>query len=290
MHADELAVDTTLVRRLLREQYPSWAELPIERVASSGTVNAMFRLGNNLVMRLPFVTWADDPALEVELLRILAPRLATPIPRVVATGAAGRDYPFSWSVLEWLPGAPPAPGSGGPELARALLAFVAELGAVDAPGTAAEYRRSLHELNDDVRECLARSRPLLDSLDFEAIEHCWAECLAAAPWAGPLRWTHGDLLPGNILVDESGRLTAILDFGAAGLRDPAADLMGVWSLLDADGREFVRQAHGLGEGAWHRARGWALSQAIIALPYYIDTNPGMVAVARQALAQLTRER
>ena len=83
IHADEREIDTTLVLRLLRTQFPAWANLPLERVPSSGTDNAMFRLGDDMAVRLPRIHWAAD-AVEKEhrWLPALAPRLplAVPVP------------------------------------------------------------------------------------------------------------------------------------------------------------------------------------------------------------------
>ncbi|MEP6842365.1 MAG: aminoglycoside phosphotransferase family protein [Pseudolysinimonas sp.] len=287
MHRDQLPVDEELVARLLRAQHPELAQLPVTRLDSSGTVNAMFRLGDELVVRMPYVAPADGPA-EADLLTRLWPKLSTPIPRVVATGSPDDEYPSHWLVLGWLPGRPPTPGSGSRELAAELLTFLEELRAVDLPGAPPTYRSALTPLNEQVLECLEQSRALLDPVEFSALELCWRDALAATAWDGPTVWTHGDLLPANVLVNDAGHLTAVLDFGAAGPRDPACDLMGVWSLLTPQAQQFAHERHGLGEDAWRRARGWALSQAIIALPYYVDTNPGMVAVARQALSQLSR--
>jgi aminoglycoside phosphotransferase (APT) family kinase protein len=288
MHPDQFAIDDELVALLLRAQHPELAHLRIERAESSGTVNAMFRLGDDLVVRMPFVTWADDLTEEADRLTRLGPKLSTPIPHVFATGSPQVEYPYPWLVLGWLPGRPPAPGSGSTELAGDLLGFLEELHAVELPGQPPVYRSALARLDDDVQECLRRSRPLLEPGEFSAVERCWRDALDAPPWRAPLVWTHGDLLPGNILVNDKGRLSAVLDFGASGPRDPACDLMYVWSLLTAPAQQFAHERHGLGEDAWRRGRGWALSQAIIALPYYLESNLGMVAVARQALSQLSQ--
>jgi aminoglycoside phosphotransferase (APT) family kinase protein len=108
-------------------------------------------------------------------------------------------------------------------------------------------------------------------------------------WSGPPVWLHGDLLPGNLLVQD-GRLSGVLDFSLVGVGDPACDLIAAWALLASDTREAFRVELTVDDDTWARGRGWALSIALVALPYYKDTNPGFAATARHLIEEVLAER
>ncbi|MEV1073115.1 phosphotransferase [Micromonospora parva] len=131
----------------------------------------------------------------------------------------------------------------------------------------------------DVRAALAVSGALTDTA---ALTEVWERC-RDAPRDDPADlWIHGDLMPGNLLVRD-GRPAAVIDLGAVGVGDPAVDLMPAWNLLDAGSRETYRRALGVDDATWERGRGWALVQAINALPYYVRSNPVMAGIARHTL-------
>jgi Predicted aminoglycoside phosphotransferase len=295
MHDDQFDLAEPLVRRLLARQFPVWSRLPISRVDSSGTVNAMFRLGDDKVVRMPFVPdGAADIGLEASWLPRLRPLLPVPIPRLLGVGTPDDDYPLPWLVLDWLPGANPVVERlERPErLASDLAAFVRALRSVPTAGGPSGYRGgTLLPLDASVRRCLAQLEELGTHLgepriDITALTSSWRESLAAASWHGDPVWTHGDLLPGNVLVD-GGRLVGVLDFAAAGIGDPASDMMAAWSMLPASAREVFRAKADVDDPTWVRGRGWALAQAVIALPYYWRTNEGLASVARRVIAELT---
>ena len=288
MHADEVETDGALVRRLLEDQFPEWAELPIALVESYGTDHDIYRVGEALAVRLPRIGWATSQAAkEAEWLPRLAPQLPLALPVQVARGRAAEGYPFEWSVVEWLPGEN-ANGTIG-DLSRAavdLAAFVRALRRVET--TAAPARDGgargapLAELDDAVRKSVAR---LDERFDRDATLRSWEGSLAAPVWDGDEVWVHGDLLPGNLLV-VSGRLTGVIDWGGLGVGDPACDLQPAWNVFDAESREVYRAELEADEASWLRGRGWALLQAVIALPYYWETNPGMVRQASRALMEV----
>jgi len=113
MHDGELRADAELVRRLLVAQLPRWADLPLREVESDGTVHTLFRLGDDLVVRLPLVAWgADEPARDATWLSRLAPHLPVDIPRVHAVGEPTRDFPWPWGVYGWIEGEHPTIGAG----------------------------------------------------------------------------------------------------------------------------------------------------------------------------------
>jgi aminoglycoside phosphotransferase (APT) family kinase protein len=290
MHDDEVDVAADDVARLIAAQFPDWAGASIARVPSDGTVNAMFRLGEDKVVRLPLVpAGSADIAREAETLARLEAAVRADVPRLLGRGEPDADYPFAWSVLEWLPGRLPDPESLADELGLAddLAAFLGELRAAPADGAPPAYRggglERLRELDGPVRECLAQ---VADLVDAAGLTEQWARVLSGTPSAEPPRWLHSDLLPSNVLVDAAGRLSGVLDWPTAGVGDASGDLLAAWNILGPAGRGRLRERLAVEDAAWSRGRGWALSQAAIALPYYRDTNPGMRRMALRALTQL----
>lgn len=289
MHSDELDTDVGLVHRLLAAQFPQWADLPISPVDSAGTVNALYRLGSDMVVRLPRVArWADVEH-ESRWLPKLASYLPLAIPLPLAKGSPGDSYPWHWSVYRWLPGDTWAVDrvrdlhAAAADLAR----FVAALRRFDPGGAPPSGRGGALATRDaETRRAIGALQGVIDT---EASTDAWEESLQAPVWDEPAVWTHGDLLPSNVLV-EQGRLTAVIDFGAAGVGDPACDLIAAWSLFPADARDAFRAALRPDDATWLRGRGWALSVALIALPYYRDTNPVFAALARHMIARVLADR
>jgi aminoglycoside phosphotransferase (APT) family kinase protein len=285
MHADEIETDAALVRRLLARQFPQWADLPATLVPSYGTDHDVYRLGDRLAVRLPRIGWATGQAeKEARWLPRLAPHLPLAVPTPVALGRPDDGYPFAWAVHEWLPGE----NANGTleDLDRAavdLAGFVAALRAVDPTGAPARPSGSrgcpLAELDPAVRRSVAA---LGERIDGAAALRSWEQSLAAPVWDGAGVWVHGDLLPGNLLVVD-GRLSAVIDFGGLAVGDPACDLQPAWNLLPGGSRRTFLEALQAGEAMRLRGRGWALAQAVMALPYYWETNPGIVAQALRAL-------
>jgi|SoiMethySBSTD1v2_1073268.scaffolds.fasta_scaffold29981_4 aminoglycoside phosphotransferase (APT) family kinase protein len=297
MHENQVPIDEALVRRLLAEQLPGEADLPLAAVESSGTVNALYRLGRDRVVRLPLVD--HDPgeiARDRTWLPRLAPHLPLAVPEVLAVGEPASGYPWPWAVYRWLDGADAthAPLRDEVEAARDLAAFVLALRRVDTTGGPRpgppNYGRGAPLLPFDapVRRSLAQLDEIGGLVDTGAAAAAWDAAVGAAVWTGAPVWVHGDLMPGNLLVVD-GRITAVIDWGALGVGDPACDLMPAWNLFSAEGRQAYRTALDVDAAAWQRGRGWALLQAVMALPYYLDTNPGMVAVARRTLAEVLSE-
>jgi aminoglycoside phosphotransferase (APT) family kinase protein len=280
MHTDEVEVSVEVVRRLLADQLPAWAALPIVQFEHGGTDHFIFRLGEALQARLPKHAPSTGQAeKELELLPRLAPHLPVDVPDPLALGRPGDGYPFTWGVYRWLPGEPPREATV--ELAHDLAAFINALQSIDPSGAPPAHRRGAPPRDGDfMRESLAQLPP--DATDE------WERALALPQWHRPPVWLHGDLLASNLLLHD-GRLAAVIDWGAACAGDPACDYMIAWSLLDPV-RDAFREAVGVDDATWARARGWALAQAAAALPYYRGTNPPMVAHAELALTNVLRDR
>ena len=285
LHDDELETDADLVRRLLAAQHPQWADLPIRRFASDGTSNALYRLGNDLVARLPLRPGSGAAiGREHQWLPFLAPHLPLAVPTPVALGGPGEGYESVWSVYGWLDGesAATAPLDDPADAATALGWFVVALRSVDATDgprpSADNYGRGcpLALRDDGTRQAIAE---LTGTIDTDAATAAWETALATPVWAASPVWLHGDLMPGNLLVDR-GRLHAVIDFGGVGVGDPACDLQIAWNFFAGASRDAYRDAVEVDDDTWARGRGWALSVALLQLPYYATSNPAMARVAR----------
>ncbi|MGJ6965274.1 aminoglycoside phosphotransferase family protein [Streptosporangium sp. G11] len=286
MHADEMEHDVPLVRRLVATQFPRWADLPVEPFDSSGTDNAIYRLGDDMAVRLPRRTGsAAQVEKDLRWLPRLAPLLPVPVPVPLGAGRPAEGYPLPWSVYRWLDGESPSAGrltEPGP-LARDLAAFVAAFRRIDLPDGPPAYRGGpLETLDAPTRTAIGELRGTIDT---GAATAAWEAALETPGWAGPPVWIHSDLMPGNLLLVR-GRLGAVIDFGSAGVGDPACDLIVAWNLLPAEVRDDFRTALRVDDATWARGRGRALSIALIALPYYRDTNPVFAANARHTIREV----
>ncbi|MFP3714306.1 aminoglycoside phosphotransferase family protein [Puerhibacterium sp. TATVAM-FAB25] len=295
LHDDEVVVTADDVRRLVAAQLPRLAHLPVTPVTASGTDHRLFRLGDDLVARMPKVAWAAAQAeSDARWLPRLAPRLPVAVPAPVALGAPDDAYPFRWSVVPWLPGR-----AAGDPLAGEPLGFDPREGAV-LLGAVVRALRSTGTAGGPVKDGTGRGVPLarLDAdvraavvacgsrVDARAALRAWERALAAPPSSVP-GWIHGDLMPGNLLA-HGGRLTAVIDWGALGVGDPAADLAPAWWLFDGAARRAFREAATDGlpdaDAAWERARGWVLVQGVVALPYYWDRWPEFARASQRRVA------
>jgi aminoglycoside phosphotransferase (APT) family kinase protein len=291
MHVDEMDIDVALVGRLLMAQFPQWATLPLEPVHSAGTDNMLFRLGSDLVVRLPRIEAATGQVdKEQRFLSRLAPHLPLAIPVPLAKGSPGEGYPWQWSIYRWLAGETVTSEriADPDQAARDLSHFVAALQRIDPvggppPGTHNSFRGEPLSMRD--AETRAAITELSGMLDTVAVSAAWDAALQAPAWDGSPVWIHGDLIPLNLLV-ERGRISAVIDFGCLGVGDPACDLQVAWNLLSAHSRDIFRAALPVDEATWARGRGWALSVGLIALPYYQRTNPVLADIARRAIGEI----
>jgi aminoglycoside phosphotransferase (APT) family kinase protein len=291
MHANQIEVTPTTVTRLVRDQFPQWAGLPVSEVPSHGTVNAIFRVGTDLVARLPIE--GGEVALrrlelehEMEAARRLQSVSSVATPEPVAQGEPAADYPLPWSVYRWVPGsiAGDTDVADSPGFAEQLAAFVHAVRSMPTGGrTFRGARRGgrLDQHDDDVASGLHRSSGMIDTV---ALAVLW-DRLRSTPRTDADTWTHGDLMPGNLLSLE-GDLSGVIDVGQLGVADPALDLQPAWNLFTPTARAAYRDALACDEDEWERGKGWALAQAIGCLWYYRETNPVMSRTAHRTLQAL----
>jgi len=286
MHEDELEIGEDLVRLLLAEQFPELFELPLRRIEPSGTVNAIFQLGDALSVRLPRREGPTEPGSpELEWLPKLAPQLPVETPVPVAQGRPGVGYPWFWEIHTWVEGeTTPVEEIDAIQAARDLAKLVRTLQKLDPAGASPPGRGvALAERDSACHYYLER----FDGDPRVVTE--WERALAAAPWDGPPVWHHGDLDCRNWLV-HNGRITGVIDWGALGVGDPACDVMVAWKLHSYDARDAFREALPTDDATWARARGWAVSQAVAALAYYTpENNPSLYHEAETWLALVLAE-
>jgi aminoglycoside phosphotransferase (APT) family kinase protein len=295
MHPDELPIDVTVVARLVCTQFPAWADLPIEPVVSSGTDNALFRLGSDMLIRLPRIQRATGQVDKEQVwLAKLAPHLPLAIPVPLARGRPEAGFPWPWSVYEWIEGEPARLDviADPVQAAITLAGFITALQSVDpaegpTPGAHNSYRGAPLRLRDgETRRAITE---LGGTIDPDPVRALWDESVGLPEWNGPPVWLHGDLLAENLL-SHRGRLRAVIDFGCLGVGDPACDVMAAWTYLPRGARDAFRRAMPVDDATWERGRGWALSFGLIALPYYLETNPVLAAIARRAIEEAVSDR
>ncbi|MDX3638449.1 aminoglycoside phosphotransferase family protein [Streptomyces sp. MB09-02B] len=291
MHVDQVDVTTEIVESLVREQFPRWRGEAIRRVASTGTVNAIFRVGDGLSARFPLRP--ADPAEALAVLEREARASAElaevsrfPVPEPVALGEPGAGYPMPWSVQTWLPGtvSSAADPSGSDAFAEDLAVFIADLREAETRGRVFDGDNRGGVLTDHdawMAKCLAESEELLD---VPRLRGLWSH-FRELPRTGADVMSHGDLIPGNVLV-AGDRLGGVLDTGGFGPADPALDLVGAWHLLRTGPREVLRRALACDDLEWERGRAWAFEQAMGLVWYYVETNPAMSGLGRRTLDRI----
>lgn len=280
MHVGELPIDRALVEHLVATQHPPLRREPVHEVRSTGTVNAIYRVGEAHYARLPRLPeWADALRREVQWLPWLAPQLPLRQPEPVFLGAPTDEFPLPWAIFRWLEGETfDRVWDERPE-AETLGRFVAALQALPVPADAPRGGRAPLAALDDVTRA---------ALESDAGMAAWERALEAPAWDGVPSWAHNDLLAPNLLT-RNGVLEAVIDWGSAGVGDPAQDLVPAWAVFSPLGRRLFRKRVGVDDGTWERARGYALHQAALIVPYYRTSNPAFTAMAERTIAEIIRE-
>lgn len=284
------AIDASTVARLIAAQLPAWAHLPIRAVEPGGWNNRTFRLGSEMLVRLPSrACYAAQVTKEQRWLPRLAPHLPLPVPVPLARGDPDGGYPWPWSVYRWIEGetATSGPIDDASRFAEALARFIAALQRIDPaggppPGEHNFFRGGpLRTYDAETRAAIARLRGRIDAT---AATRTWEAALDAT-WHGSPAWLHGDVSPSNLLVRE-GSLSAVIDFGGCGVGDPSCDLAIAWTLFSGDAREAFRAALRADAAMWERGRGWALWKALIMLAEHHDRDPSRAAQERHVVEEV----
>jgi aminoglycoside phosphotransferase (APT) family kinase protein len=294
MHDNQLTIPPDTVRGLVDDQFPQWRALPVRALASQGTVNAIFRLGDELAARFPLQFADPDDTWrmlerEAEAARELLGRTRFGTPAPIALGEPGRGYPLPWSVQSWIPGeiATPEGSADSAGLAADLAEFIGDVRSIDTRGrtfSGGGRGGDLKAHDAWMENCFEKSA---DFLDVPRLRRMWA-AFWELPRRSPDAMTHGDLMPGNLLVAQ-GRLTGVLDVGGLGPADPALDLVAGWHLLDAGPRRRLREALECGDLEWERGKAWAFQQAMGAAWYYRETNRAMSRMGVVTLGRLLED-
>jgi aminoglycoside phosphotransferase (APT) family kinase protein len=294
MHPNQLAVAVGTVHALVDEQFPQWRGLPIRAVVSQGTVNALFRIGENLLARFPLQAgdvastrrWLESEAAAAGIL-LGRTRFRTPEP--IALGEPGAGYPLPWSVQTWLPGTVATDQDPGESVgfAHDLAEFIQGVRAIGTGGRTFSGEGRGGELPSHdawMQTCFERSEHLLD---VPRLARAW-QAMRVLPRTAADVMNHRDLTPANVLVS-GGRLVGVIDVGSLGPADPALDLVGGWHLLEAGPRRALRDDLGCSDLEWARGKAWAFEQAMGLVWYYLDSNPAMSLMGRRTLQRVMAE-
>jgi aminoglycoside phosphotransferase (APT) family kinase protein len=293
--ADGHSINSALVNRLLASQFPQWADLPLTRLDPAGSDNVIYRLGDNMGIRLPRGEWAAGlVAKEHYWLPRLAPHLPLPVPVPLGVGHPEFGYPWDWSVSRWLPGETASvEGLADPRrTARELAGFLAALQEALPVESAAPNPHnevtglSLARRDHATRAAIAAVRGTFDG---PAITAVWAAALRAPAWDRAPVWFHGDFHLGNLLVSD-GQLSAVIDFAGLGAGDPACDLVIAWNLLSPETRPVFRAALQVDDATWARAQGWALATGLNAYTSYAATDRLVAMRTHRQISQVLIDR
>ncbi|MFI5555756.1 aminoglycoside phosphotransferase family protein [Streptomyces sp. NPDC051738] len=283
-------IDEALVRRLVDTQFPQWAGLALKLLNPAGSDHVIYRLGEELSVRLPRHAGAIGQARkEFQWLPRLAPHLPLAIPVPVGVGDPDFGYPWPWAVSRWLDGEVAAVDALG-DSSRAAVELAQFLAALQrfAPEDihAGNTREDLtgRPLSDRDRATRVAIAKVDGVFDTTAMTELWNAALSASGWDRSPVWFHGDFHTGNLLTFD-GRLSAVIDFGGLGMGDPACDLMVAFTLMSANSRAAFRDALGVDDATWMRGRGWALATGLNAYTSYAAVNPR---VAAQTTRQITQ--
>jgi len=286
----QIHIDTALVRRLIAEQFPQWAHLPIRPVEFGGWDNRTFHLGDHMSVKLPSgEEYAPKVEKEQYWLPKLAPLLPLPISTPLAMGRPSEDYPYNWSVYKWIDGETASPeritdlSQFARELAKFLCALQ-KLPLTDNPIKSPEDGERggpLSAYDSEAREAISALRNRIDSV---AVTEIWNEAMASV-WQKPPVWVHGDIAIGNLLV-KHGKLSAVIDFGGLGIGDPSCDLAIAWTLFKGESRDAFRSAMKIDQATWARGRGWALWKALIVCAGLPGTDPLALAESWRVLDEI----
>ena len=277
--------DPQFVTRLLRDQAPHLARMPVRVSPGSGSSNWVFRVGDRLAIRLPRSDdYVADLVNEVRWLPHLAPHLPAAVPDVVAIGQPSGTFPRPWAVVSWVTGDLPLALDGSQQelLAESLGTFLQRLHEVDTTGVPVGRANWGYRCGEPVTDAIDRwadqaAEELADLFDPTSVREAWRRLRDVPAATEAACWVHTDLSEENLLVRHDGRLAGVIDFGGIGVGDRSVDLLYAWSLFDAPAREVFRVASGADDETWTRARAWAfVGPGMLTIANYRHTMPSRV--------------
>jgi aminoglycoside phosphotransferase (APT) family kinase protein len=272
---DRPNIPISLVKRLVNEQFPEYGHLRLVKVVPGGWDNRTFRLGDQLVVRMPSAErYASQVQKEQDWLPVLAHSLDVAIPKPVAHGSPTKDYPYPWSIYEWIKAdtADKLKADAFDQFAKDAAGFLSSLQQVESAGAPLAgppfYRGCPLKIYDS--EAYEAISTLDGVIDGQIAMEIWGEAMSSE-WTERPVWFHGDFSPQNILIKDN-RLIGVIDFGLSAVGDPACDLVIAWTMLDRASAEIFKRAMNLGLATWARARGWALWKAMKTLAKTADKS------------------
>ena len=290
----EKKIDTDLAKLLISNQFPQWKDLDVRAVEPGGWDNRTFRLGNDKLLRFPSAEgYVSQVAKEHEWLPYLAPKLPLIIPSPIALGNPGYGYLWPWSVYNWILGETAASRQqiNRAELAIKLAEFLSTLYSIGTdngpPAGEHNYYRGTH-VRVYEEETLKSLDILKSKLDANLYRKIW-DSGAETQWKFSPVWVHGDISPDNLLTNEHGELTAVIDFGLLSVGDPACDLSIAWSYFDDESRKAFHGSLGLDEDTWKRGRSWALWKALIIASGLSSSNTNALVFSNRVITEVMND-
>lgn len=288
MHIGELDLDLFAIQNMVHQHYPASKDLIFHETDLGGTQNHIFKLGDDLYLRLPRMEGDTQILTETKWMEYIRPHVSFPLPIPVYVGLSSESYPAVWAIYRWLPGETITSLSVEEQdrLSDALADFIQSLHQLPVPEDAPSAgRKPINELASHIRECIQECAPYFSKEECAQMQTVLEEGLAASPWNGERVLIHADLLPTNLLVRD-GKLEAILDFGSFGAGDPAFDLLPAWAILDSPLRFKERMAPS--EDEWNRSKTYAMYQALMIIPYYEESYPEFTAMAIRTIKRILK--
>jgi aminoglycoside phosphotransferase (APT) family kinase protein len=276
-------MDVALVTQLLRSQYPDLADLSI-RESTSGFDNTIWRLGDDLVIRLPRrAIGARLMEHELRWLPELAPRMSLEIPTPLRAGQPSKEFSWPWSISKWIDGSPGnvVPSSTLSTATKPLATFLRSLH-VAAPAAAPSNEFRGVALGRYETSFLTRIGQI-DDIDAEAVLRIWRAAVDAPPWSLEPLWIHGDLHPANIIF-RGGVVVGVIDFGDLCAGDPATDLAGAFlSLSLGTLEEFFDEYGDVDDATKQRTLGWAVHFGLMFMLLGKSDEPSYGPIGRRAI-------
>jgi len=276
LHKEQINIDVKIVKSLINEQFPHYNDLPLCEYNSTGTVNSIFRLGNDYCVRLPYLKEFEDSILnEHKILPYIKNYISIKIPQSIELGKPGNLYPYHWAIHSWIDGDYYNDNkiSNYQEIISELVNFIKELHSIELSKDAPKAgRKPLKELNSLTVDSLNNSK---NEIDYQKIIKIWEILVNSPVWDNNSVWIHSDLLKPNILI-KNNHILGIVDFGSAGIGDPAFDIISAWAVFNKENRKIFREKLQVSDDIWNRACGYALHQAALIIPYYRNSNKSFV--------------